>query len=323
MKSLIVCLIIATTSVAAFAQDSLPLGQGRLYAESVSKIREVDVMLYADAVPKSGYDFRTWSGYKASFEIADQAKTLKPTITTATPEDKVYSYLRLMNTDGDVMFWGHNESLPIKVDGEWKLPDSSAAFDLNFAGLPFSFQKNVLSAEVLTKNQYGYYDSVQLAFDGKKVLLPGSLETTPGGIVRITFTDGSAVWYSTATGALLPTSSITGSVSLTFPDLWSFKDVTQVTVVVETIEKRGIQPSIEVVLAAASQISLNVSTSEGSKRPVGFWFKSAQSPDWDKIEISANAIHPIAITLPAGISYVVPEFAPGDFIPLDTYPSKG
>lgn len=322
MKKLVITLIVTALAAATSFSQDLPLGAGRLRAEAISQARELEYMLYADVAPQSGYDYKVWAAAKASPEIATMAQTLKPKLTTSAPQDVVYSYVRVVNKDGDALFWAYTAKNPEKVDGKWVLPASAAEFDMEFSGLPYSFDKAVASARLLVRNEYGYYDSTDVGVNGKKIYLTEGMESV-NGIVQVMFADGTTKWFSTQTGAALPTVDLTPTVSMGFANVFWSKDQASVTHVITTVERYGEQPTFEIIKSAAGAVTFSVTTSEGGKRPIAYWVKHPLATKWERIEIPSPAsVAAFDILLNAGVTYVVPEWSPTDFIQIQP-PGKG
>jgi len=300
--------------ISAFAEINLSMITSRaaLRSYALSEASEINGGLYLYSGGTSGYDYRVWSGQKTSVEIIEEAKLLNLTVETVDTTDTVGCYISVNNTDGDTLFYGYTNDKPVKVNDKWILPSTMGNIVFNMSNIPIKLAKQVSSAYILSRDEYGNTQWSELYTNGDKIWFSEASAGLENSYIRVSYSDGTVESYSIATGNFLPTINLGLSVTPVFSDVSTFKDVSLVTLVVKSTRGKGIIPTIELVNTVSSKIKFDIQTSEG-KRPIRYWYRSAQIGDWSAIDVTASTIYPIEIGLPKGTVYIVPEWNPIDF----------
>jgi len=328
MKTIALLGIFILSYISAFAEISLPMITSRaaLRSYALSEASEVNGGLYLYSGGTSSYDYRAWSGQKTSVEILEEAKLINLAIETVDPTDTVGCYVSVNNNDGDTLFYGYTSGKPEKVGDKWTLPAVMGNIVFNMSNIPIKLTKQVSSAYILSKDQYGNTQWDQLYTYGDKIWFSEASAGLGNAYIRVSYSDGTVEAYSISTGNFLPTITMGLSVTPVFTDVYTFKDTSLVTLVVKSTRGKGIVPTIELVNTIAGTVKFDISTSD-SKRPKRYWYRSTSAEDWDAIDVSATAVYPIEISLPKGTVYMVPEWDPLDFDevaqPVSTGGGKG
>ncbi|MDP1624799.1 MAG: hypothetical protein Q8L64_03415 [bacterium] len=308
MKSIIVAVAILGACSSAFAQDSLPISStGALRAYAVTQTRNVHIQATSSTNDTSFFRYIDLDGTHDSSQLAAVVESVKPVFDMTDTSASAYLYLHFTDNDGNVLLQGSLTVKPVQnASGEWVVPAAAGKFELSLGDLVrIPLAKRVSFAYVIDAN--GSYHSMPVS-DGT-ILFPTVSAGLRGGQVKVWFDDNTVGTFSTSTGKRVPVMAVSASLGMGIKDLLSFKNQTFITVTVQSTNRKGVIPTVEVVKSVQGNVWFDVATSDG-KRPTRLWYRQATSDEWHS---TTGVSWPQGISLPAGATYIVPEWNPSDF----------